>query len=274
MYSQNQQFPINLNIGDNQIKQERVETDRVYPRTINDSIDGGQAIFVLKHRGYLSPDSRLIIPVRAPGGEVELSPTGGIFALCKRATIRCGSTVILQSQDINLLMSQQNLCRSIPHRHNVDRPLHGVMTGFETASCGLKGFSNYSDDTATVSKADRVLYGKMRVIGDEGYEYYEDFVPENPITVGQDTASSQSVPKRVLRTSNSDAYKLDTTVYTPYCIDFHQLFPGFMGQRLELPVQLISHDQQIELEIVFCTRWAFQPKRAMCTQARYFLEYY
>ena len=54
--------PLNLKIQDNEIRQQRIETDVLYPIHIADGKTGGSCRFVLKHRGFLDPDSRIILP--------------------------------------------------------------------------------------------------------------------------------------------------------------------------------------------------------------------
>ena len=50
--------PLNLIIADPEIRQQRIETDVLYPMNISDNAVGGQpyARFTLKNRGFLSPD--------------------------------------------------------------------------------------------------------------------------------------------------------------------------------------------------------------------------
>ena len=67
--------PLNLVIDDPEIRQQRIETDVLFPMNINDNAVGGQPFcrFTLKNRGFLSPDSRLILPATVPDDDYQYS---------------------------------------------------------------------------------------------------------------------------------------------------------------------------------------------------------
>ena len=157
--------PLNLVIADPEIRQQRIETDVLYPMNINDNAVGGQPFcrFTLKNRGFLSPDSRLILPATVASTSYQYAPTGGVFSLIKRATLRIGAIVVQQVEDVNLLMSQMNLMRNLEHREQVDRPLHGVLSSFQSCSG--------SNGTAGNAKIDAErLMGQHRSVGDHPHK--------------------------------------------------------------------------------------------------------
>ena len=69
--------PLSLRIQDSEIRQQRIETDVLNPIAIDDTFaTGGYCRFVLKHRGMLHPDSRVIIPATCVGTDFQYAPTG------------------------------------------------------------------------------------------------------------------------------------------------------------------------------------------------------
>ena len=234
--------PLNLIIADPEIRQQRIETDVLYPMNISDNAVGGQpyARFTLKNRGFLSPDSRLILPASVPSTSYQYSPLGGVFSLIKRATLRVGAVVVQQVEDVNLLMSQMNLLRPLEHRETVDRPLHGVLSSFESCSGSDGQLGNAEVD------AERLI-GQHRSKGDlpstarqyrepGGNVYYMD-CNEHPAY--RLTANT---------THSSSANRMGTPEFS---ISLSQIFVGWMGNQLELPVSLINPDQKIEIELEF-----------------------
>ena len=60
--------PLNL-VMDPEVRQMRIESLTVFPRTINDGMTGGSAHFVLPNKGYLSADSRIVLPAVNVAGQ-------------------------------------------------------------------------------------------------------------------------------------------------------------------------------------------------------------
>ena len=232
--------PLNLVIDDPEIRQMRVETDLLAPMSINDNAVNGQPTcrFVLKNRGFLHSDSRLIIPAKVSNAVYQYAPTGGVFSLIKRATMRIGAQVIQQVEDVNLLMSQMNLLHPIEHRELVDRPLHGVLSSFESCS-GSNGQKDNEPEDA------QKLIGQHRIKGDYPTKIERCREPKGLVYY----TNSKQHPAYELQTSTIHS---STQMGTPeFMISLSQIFVGFQGQNLEIPCSLISPDQSIEIEIEF-----------------------
>lgn len=234
--------PLNLIIADPEIRQQRIETDVLYPMNISDNAVGGQPYcrFTLKNRGFLSPDSRLILPASVTSTSYQYSPFGGVFSLIKRATLRVGAVVVQQVEDVNLLMSQMNLLRPLEHREQIDRPLHGVLSSFETCSGSTGQLGN------AVVDAERLI-GQHRSKGDlpsTAAQYREP---------GGNIYYMNANEHPAYRLTNNTTHSSNTNVMgTPeFSISLSQIFVGWMGNQLELPVSLINPDQKIEIELEF-----------------------
>ena len=89
--------PLNLKT-DPEIKQMRLESLTIFPRSINDNASGGQAHFVLPNKGlsYLSADSRIVIPCLAADPAYQFPPNVGLWNLIQTATLSVNGTVIVQ----------------------------------------------------------------------------------------------------------------------------------------------------------------------------------
>ena len=234
--------PLNLVIEDPEIRQQRIETDVLFPININDSAVNGApfARFVLKNRGFLSPDSRLILPATVASTSYQYAPTGGVFALVKNATMRVGDVVVSQCNDINLLMAQMNQLRPLEHRERIDRPLHGVLSSFESCSGSDGQLGNQPIDSEK-------LIGQHRTKGDEPHTAVQFREPGGNVYYQK---TNEHPAYRL--TNNTTHSSVNDRMGTPeFSISLSQLFPGFMGANLELPVSLISPDQRIEIELEF-----------------------
>ena len=238
--------PLNLVIDDPEIRQMRVETDLLAPMNINDNAVNGQPTcrFVLRNRGFLHPDSRLIIPAKVTNTAYQYPPTAGCFSLIKRATLRIGAIVVQQVEDVNLLMSQVNLLHPIESRERVDRPLHGILTSFESCS-GSNGQKNNGH------KDSEKLIGQHRIKGDYPTEVERFREPKGQVYY----TNSKQHPAYELQTSSIHS---STQMGTPeFSISLSSIFMGFQGQNLEIPCSLISPDQSIEIELEFSSDGAW-----------------
>lgn len=247
--------PLELKIEDAEIRQQRIETDIVNPIVADDNFaTGGYCRFVLKHRGFLHPDSRIVIPATCVGTDFQYAPTGGVFSLIKTATLRVGGQVISQVDNANLLMAQMNLLRPMEHREKVDAALHGVVSSWETCSGAKAQRSGNKGDGALINdEQDREkLMGQMRLVGSAPYANKVLFDGINP---NRDTDEGIKFKECQVH----PAYKLttDATSTPQFMISLQQLFPGFMGQSLELPVSLIDPNDQIEIELMFSDNGAW-----------------
>ena len=92
--------PLNL-VTDPEIKQMRIESLTVFPRTINDGETTGAASFVLPSRGYLSSDSRIVLPAKCADPAYQYPPNVGVFSLISTATLSTASSGVLAQIDNN-----------------------------------------------------------------------------------------------------------------------------------------------------------------------------
>lgn len=153
-------------LSDPEIRQQRIETVTVYPRTINDSATGGAAHFVLpKKAAYLSSDSRIVIPCTCLEPGYQFPPNAGIFSVIESATLSTASSgpFAQVSESAGELYANMNLLTPPERKLNVDSVLHGVNFVMETGS-GSKLNANKAD-------AEK-LAGQYRLICDK---YNEEF---------------------------------------------------------------------------------------------------
>ena len=134
--------PLNL-VTDPEIKQMRIESLTVFPRTINDNETGGQVHFVLPNKGYLSSDSRIVLPAKCADPAYQYPPNVGVFSLASTATLSTESRgVLCQLDNAGELYANMNLLTPPEKKRSIDSVLHGI---------------NYVCETASSSKCDGVL---------------------------------------------------------------------------------------------------------------------
>lgn len=233
--------PLNIGITDPEVRHQRIETIILFPRDCRDdtSGSGGHCVFVLPHRGYLSPDCRIILPATCAELGYDYPPNVGVFSLIKSATLRVGSVVVSQLNNAAQYYALKHNLKPLEHREKVDEPLHGMKFSFEGCSgCNKQGFDSGRE----------IFSGQHRIVASDGYE------PK----VG-DQQPATSVPPPVQQGKFYKAYKLSETYNdtdedagTPeYQIELSQLFPNFFGKRIEIPLQLINPDDEVTIEIVW-----------------------
>ena len=132
-------------------------------------------------------------------------------------------------------MAQQNLLRPCEHREGVDRPLHGVLSSWESGS----GSKKVKGSGAAIGVALEVLGGQMRVKSDLPYDVRD--------------LNAYAAIEKYLDTHTHPAYRLTGSADTTpeFMISLSQIFTGWMGQNLELPVELINPNDNIEIELDF-----------------------
>ena len=221
--------PLNL-VTDPEIKQMRIESLTVFPRTINDNETGGQVHFVLPNKGYLSSDSRIVLPSKCADPAYQYPPNVGVFSLIGTATLSTESSgVIAQIDNAGELYANMNLLTPPEKKRNIDSVLHGI---------------NYVFETASSSKCDGVpanvecMPGMFRLQCDE---YKQE-------AGGKSKGRKNARPNRL---DGRNTLKLTTESGTTaqYSISLSDLFPGLFGDAWSLPLQLI--DEEILLDITF-----------------------
>tara|TARA_R110001592_G_scaffold181311_2_gene424027 strand:- start:660 stop:3191 length:2532 start_codon:yes stop_codon:yes gene_type:complete len=247
--------PLNVGITDPEVRHQRIETIILFPRDCRDdtSGSGGHATFILPHRGYLSPDTRMIIPAVCAKEGYDYPPNVGVFSLIKSATLRVGSAVVSQLNNAAQYYALKHNLKPLEHREKIDEPLHGMKFSFEGCSgANLLGAADGRE----------VFAGQHRIVASDGYEPQVGF--QN---------SGSSVPPPVEQGKFYKAYKLssvnndsDTAAGTPeYQIELSQLFPNFFGKRIEIPLQLINPDDEVAIDIVWTTNttWGKNERAAL-----------
>ncbi len=233
--------PLNIGITDPEVRHQRIETIILFPRDCRDdtSGSGGHCKFILPHRGYLSPDCRIILPAICAKEGYDYPPNVGVFSLIKSATLRVGSAVVSQLNNAAQYYALKHNLKPLEHREKIDEALHGMKFSFEGCSgCNKEGFDSGRE----------VFSGQHRIVASDGYE--PQVGDQDPLT---------SVPPPVQQGKFYKAYKLsevyndtDENAGSPeYQIELSQLFPNFFGKRIEIPLQLINPDDEVAIDIVF-----------------------
>ena len=98
-------------ITDPDIRQVRIESMTIFPRTINDNETGGHVSFTLPSKGYLSSDSRIIIPAKCVDPAYQYPPNVGIGALISTVSLSTESSGVIAQVDNfgELFATLQNL---------------------------------------------------------------------------------------------------------------------------------------------------------------------
>ena len=222
--------PLNLKT-DPEIKQMRLESLTIFPRSINDNASGGQAHFVLPNKGlsYLSADSRIVIPCLAADPAYQFPPNVGLWSVIQTATLSVDGTVIAQVDNAGELYATMNHLTPPEKKHNIDSALHGVNYVFETCSGGK---ADTSIDNA------EVFPGQYRLVcGD--------------YSVGvQDRIKGECDNLPNIANGNNDLLLTKDSATTPqYSVAFSDLFPGLFKSRVAFPVGLV--ESQLMLDITF-----------------------
>ena len=229
-----------------EILQQRIETIIIQPRFCNDDAStgsGGSCQFVLPHRGYLSGDSRIILPAVCADPGYQYCPLAGCLSLISQATMRVGDIVVAQMDQSNKFMVMKQLLNHLEKRENVDCMLHGTASSFESCSGGKMDYLHAQS-----------LPGQYRLVGNDGYSLQVSKVPMKRNALGE-MVNTQIPESFKLKTFYNDTA---TEAGTPeYVIEISQLFPGYFNSNLQLPLQLINPDDEVSIELVFTdnTSW-------------------
>ena len=234
--------PLNL-VTDAEVRQMRIESVTVYPRNINEQV----AHFVLPHKGYLSADSRLVIPLVTKDKAYQLPCSVGLHAIVKTATLSTPSSgVIAQVDEAGQMYANLNHLTPPEKKNNIDAVLHGVNYTFETASGGR--MNTDADDI-------EVFAGQYRLKCDN----YEKQTPSDRCHGGVG-----NLPNML---DGSNALLLDTdSKKTPqFSLSLQGLFPGFFNKGTRtFPVSLL--EEELLLDIVFSDNgdWGANDRAVFC----------
>ena len=239
--------PLNL-VTDAEIRQCRLEPVSVFPRQINDRDGTASASFVLPRKaGYLSSDSRIVLPATCVNKAYQYPTNVSVFALVETVTLSTSSSgVIAQIDNAGELYANLNHLVPPEKRCNVDSVIHGINYTFETASSSK--LNNNADDMEK-------LAGMYRLKCDE----YKSQEPSQ-VCKGNFNYRPNMVDGRNTLTLETDANK------TPqYSISLNDLFPGFFqGNPFALPIGLV--EDEILLDIVFSQNqeWGHNDRAVFC----------
>ena len=234
----------------------RIETIVIVPRHIDDSKTGGSCQFILPHRGYLSGDSRIVLPAKCVKDAYQYCPTAGVHSLISQATMRVGDVVVAQVDSANQLYAMRENLSHLEKRENIEHVLHGTSNSYETCSGGRRTGNK---------EAKEVFAGQMRMVGSDGYKALEPDVNSK----GRRGARPCVMDAQVNQAYRLSTFYKDTSTEagTPeFTIELSSLFPGFFGQRLQLPLQLINHDDEVSIELVFSdnSSWGSNERAVLC----------
>ncbi len=232
--------PLNFIIDDSSLRHQRIETTTIYPRTINDNVDGGLVRFVLPNKGFLSANTCIVLPAQCVEECYQYAPNAGVYSLLKVARLSCGDQVISEIQNVGQLLAQKKLAESQEVREKMSQVKEGINFSFESGS-GSKKDGTLADM--------EILQGQQRLVMDK-YEEEEGFSK----VLGRKLA-----PPNLLNGKIHPSYKLktfytdtDTEAGTPeFFIYLRDLFKNYFGSGLELPLQLINRNEEIAIEIQF-----------------------
>lgn len=234
----------------------RIETIVIVPRHIDDSSSGGSCQFILPHRGYLSGDSRIVIPATCVKDAYQYCPNSAVYGLISQATMRVGDVVVAQVDSANQLYAMRENLSHLEKRENIEHVLHGTSNSYETCSGGRR----------TGNKdAKEVFAGQMRLVGSDGYKALEPDLNSK----GRQGARPCLMEAQVAQEYRLSTFYKDTATEagTPeFTIELSSLFPGFFGQRLQLPLQLINMEDEVSIELVFSDNsgWGSNERAVLC----------
>ena len=234
----------------------RIETVVIVPRHIDDSSTGGSCQFILPHRGYLSGDSRIVIPATCVKDCYQYCPTAAVYSLISQATMRVGDVVVAQVDSASQLYSMRENLSHLEKRENIEHVLHGTSNSYETCSGGRRTGSK---------SAKEVFGGQMRLVGSDGYDALEP----DPNVKGRLGARPSLMDAKINQAYRLSTFFNDTSTEagTPeFTIELSTLFPGFFGNRLQLPLALINHDDEVSIELVWSDNsgWGSNERAILC----------
>ncbi len=234
----------------------RIETVVIVPRHIDDSSNGGSVQFILPHRGYLSGDSRIVIPATCVKDCYQYCPTAAVYSLISQATMRVGDVVVAQVDSASQLYSMRENLSHLEKRENIEHVLHGTSNSYETCSGGRRTGSK---------SAKEVFGGQMRLVGSDGYDALEP----DPNVKGRLGARPSLMDAKINQAYRLSTFFNDTSTEagTPeFTIELSTLFPGFFGNRLQLPLALINHDDEVSIELVWSDNsgWGSNERAILC----------
>lgn len=249
----NMSDPMNL-LTDERNRSQYIETVQVYPRFIQDGIEGGSMSLVLpKKKAYLSSESRLVIPCTNIDRGFQFPPNMGIYALFESITLRTESGgVICQLNNASDFYALNNLLTSPSRMYKRDSILHGMNFSFEGGS-GSK--------MNNVKSESEILPGQMRLKG----EFYETMYPA-PV-VGRENAKPNCLSTQSFLNLQTD-YK-DTAEFSIPLLD---LLYGMFKVKSQFPIALISDELILDINFtkngnygnndraVFCPALSTAPK--------------
>lgn len=242
-------LPQSLVLAENiENKQMRIETVSIFPRTINDNSEsGGVASFILPNKnGYLSADSRIVLPAVSVNKAYQYPPNVGVFSLIETATLRTSSSgALAQVSNAGHIYADLNQMRDPEMKRNIDSQIHGINFVFETCS-GSKMDSN--------PNSTEVLPGQYRLVMDE----YKSENPSHRVKGRENCIPNMMDGEQnlVLGTSYDD---------TPeYSISLGDLFPGLFKIDRQFPLPLISEEVTIDLVFSKNGDWGNNDRAIYC----------
>lgn len=223
--------PLNLS-QDSELRDMRIETVTVYPRSISDQ----HCSIILPKKGYLSSDSRIVIPAVCVDNGYQYPVNAGVYALIQSATLSTESSgVIAQVDNGGELYSIMSNLEPAEKKDRIDSILHGVNFSFETGSGG-----KLDQDEANAE----VFAGQYRLALPYIKKTANERVSGN---LNQPPMMLDAQPEHKLKKFYKDT---EGEAGTPeFSISLSQLFPGFFQKNFQIPLGLIS--DEVVLDIVF-----------------------
>ena len=234
---------------DLELRQQRMESLTVYPRSSRDDENGGEIHFVIenKARAFLSRDTRIVLPCKCVDPAYQFPDNVGVFALVQTATLSVGGEILVQTDQVGELVANMKYTVPAKKKQNVDAILSGVGYTFETASGGYLDDSKYNMDK---------LPGQYRMHADS----YEEKTPTSRV--------KGNFNARACMYSGNNKLRLHTTAdkSPEWSVSLHELFPKFFSAYDALPVGLFADEILLDITLTQNSGWGHNDRAVYCPE--------
>jgi len=216
---------------DPEIRHMDIQTTSIYPRSINDSEQGGSASWIFPRKGTLSRDTRVVLPAVCAQKCYQYPINCGVWALIEKATFSTSNgSVFAEVSKAGEIYHMLNLTTGPEKNLNVTAPLSGINYNFETGS-GSK-LTNDPDGMEN-------LAGQYRLICDDYKEKKPSVKRSGRLGCRPNCLDGQS-PSFLLETDENLTQQLS--------IELSRLFPGLYGNgEFELPLFALTDSLILDL---------------------------
>tara|TARA_R110000796_G_scaffold21308_3_gene62781 strand:- start:7791 stop:10814 length:3024 start_codon:yes stop_codon:yes gene_type:complete len=228
--------PFSKLIQDPSLRQMRIETTSIYPRSINDSEQGGSASWIFPSKGTLSNDTRLVLPAVCARKEYQYPINCGLWSLIEKATFSTSNgSVFGEVSKAGEIYHWLNLTTDPEKNLNVMGPLSGINYNFETGSG-----SKLTNDASGMEN----LAGQYRLT-------CEDYKEKKPSSTRAGRLNCR--PNCVDGQSPAFLLETDPDLTPQLSLQLSQLFPAlFADGSFELPLFVITDSLILDIQFTKC----------------------